>query len=46
MMMKSGPTASRTRRTISTAKRMRFSAVPPQASSRLLVRGAVNSLMK
>ena len=34
------------RRTISTAKRMRLPASPPQASLRLLVRGAVNWLMQ
>jgi hypothetical protein len=45
-MMKSGPQASRIRRTISTAKRMRWRASPPQASVRLLVRGAMNSLMR
>ena len=44
--MKSGPQASRTRRTISTAKRMRCAASPPQASLRRLVRGAVNWLMQ
>ena len=46
MRMKSGPQASRTRRTISAAKRMRFSALPPQASWRLLLRGAVNWLIR
>jgi hypothetical protein len=45
MMMKSGPQASRMRRTISTAKRMRFRRAAP-ASWRLLVRGAMNSLIR
>jgi hypothetical protein len=40
MTMKSSPTASRTRSTISTGKRIRFSADPPQRSVRLLVRAA------
>jgi len=44
--MKSGPQASRTRRTISTAKRMRCAASPPQASVRLLVRATVNWLIR
>jgi hypothetical protein len=44
--MKSGPTASRMRRTISTAKRMRFSGVPPQASVRVLVRALRNWLIR
>ena len=35
--------ASRTRRTVSTAKRMRFSALPPQASSRWFDSGERNS---
>ncbi len=46
MTMKSGPTASRVRRTISTGKRMRFAKAPPQSSSRRLVRGATNSLIR
>jgi hypothetical protein len=44
--MKSGPTASRTRRTISTGRRMRFSNGPPQASLRRLVASDRNWLMK
>ena len=44
--MKSGPTASRTRRTISTGSRIRFSNGPPQSSSRLLVWVTRNWLMK
>ncbi|MBB5957111.1 hypothetical protein FHS29_003704 [Saccharothrix tamanrassetensis] len=46
MMTKSGPAASRHRRTTSTAVRRRFSALPPHRSVRLLVRGARNWLMK
>ena len=46
MMMKFGPTASRVRRTISTGKRMRFSNAPPHSSSRWLVRGATNWLIR
>ena len=38
--MKSSPTSSLVRRTISTGKRIRFSAVPPHASVRSLVRAA------
>lgn len=45
-MMKSAPTASRTRRTISRGKRVRFSYEPPQRSSRLLVWVAMNSLIR
>jgi hypothetical protein len=44
--MKSRPTASRSRETISTGSRMRFSGLPPHRSVRRLVRGARNSLMK
>ena len=39
---KSGPNAARMRLMISTEKRFRFSAEPPQRSVRSLVRGAVN----
>ena len=46
MMMKSSPTASRVRRTISTGSFMRRSASPPHASLRLLVRGAMNWLSR
>ena len=46
MTMKSLPTASRTARTVSTAKRRRFCGLPPHASIRLLVRGARNWLMR
>ncbi len=44
--MKSGPTRSRTRRTISTGKRIRFSYEPPQRSVRWLVGAAMNSLIR
>jgi hypothetical protein len=44
--MKSGPQASRTRRTISTAKRIRLATPPPQPSLRRLVRGTVNWLSR
>jgi hypothetical protein len=44
--MKSGPTASRTRRTISTGSRIRFAHEPPHSSVRRLVRAARNWLMK
>jgi hypothetical protein len=37
---------ARVRRTISMGKRMRFSALPPQASLRVLVRAVTNSLIK
>ena len=46
MTMKSSPTASRTRSTISTGNRIRFSAEPPQRSVRLLVRAASIWLMR
>ncbi|CAM5688106.1 hypothetical protein STENM223S_09874 [Streptomyces tendae] len=46
MTMKSSPTASRTRRTISRGKRVRFSYEPPQRSVRWLVCNAMNSLMR
>ena len=45
-MMKSRPTRSRTARTTSSPKRMRFSNEPPQRSLRWLVRGAMNSLIR
>ena len=43
---KSGPTASRVRRTISSGNRIRFDAVPPHASVRSLVRSARNWLIR
>ena len=43
---KSAPSASRTRRTTSTGKRIRFSAAPPHRSVRRLVCGARNWLMR
>ena len=46
MTTKSSPTSSRVRRTISTGKRIRFSAVPPQASSRVFVRAVIIWLMR
>ena len=46
MMMKSGPTFSRVARTISTGKRMRFAKLPPHSSSRRLVCGATNWLIR
>ena len=46
MTMKSSPTSSRVRRTISTGKRIRFSAVPPHASSRVFVRAVIIWLMR
>ena len=45
-MMKSGPTASRVRRTISTGRRIRLAYEPPQPSVRLLVWVTRNWLMK
>ena len=46
MMMKFGPTLARVVRTISSAKRMRFSKLPPQSSVRWLVCGAMNWLIR
>ncbi len=46
MIGKSAPTSSRARRTTSSGKRIRFSAVPPQASVRSLVRAARNWLIR
>jgi hypothetical protein len=46
MMMKSRPTASRARATISTGSRMRFPALPPYRSVRRLVWVTRNWLMK
>ena len=43
---KSSPSASRIRRTISTGKRIRFSAEPPHLSVRRLVCGARNWLIR
>jgi hypothetical protein len=45
-MMKSWPTASRVRSTISTGRRIRFSKLPPHSSLRRLVCAAMNWLMK
>ena len=45
-MMKSFPTASRSRVTISTGSRIRLAQLPPQASVRRLVRVTRNWLMK
>ena len=41
-MMKSSPTSSRMRRTISLEKRVRFSSEPPQRSSRRFDQGVQN----
>ncbi|TLD44580.1 MAG: hypothetical protein FAZ92_03168 [Accumulibacter sp.] len=46
MMMKFGPVVARTRRTVSRAKRMRFSKLPPQPSSRKFVWRAMNWLIR
>ena len=46
MMMKLVPTAARTRRTISTGSRIRFSMLPPQRSLRWLVRRHRNWLSR
>ncbi len=45
-MGKPSGTSSRERRTTSTAKRIRFSAVPPHSSVRSLVRAARNWLTR
>ena len=44
--MKSGPTSSRVRFTISIGNRIRFSAEPPHSSVRLFVRAARNWLIR
>ncbi len=46
MIGRSSPTRSRVRRTTSSGKRIRFSALPPHASSRSLVRSARNWLIR
>ncbi len=46
MIRKSAPTRARVARTISSGKRRRFASEPPYWSLRLLVRSAVNWLIR